>query len=259
MSNDQPIAESPELWRPLPKLGPVSDRIEQQIISLMNDNELRSGDRLPAERDLATRLGVSRQSVREALRSLQARGMIEIRHGQGVFIVDPTPPVSDRWHRIRDRKLTLTELFAMREVVDTTAAAWAADVHDLQLLALAQEALAQLNIEASRPSPSIPRLQRLDTDFHQRIAEAAGNRFLDLTYEMLQETIADCMETTLGIPGRLQQAQRDHDQIMKALLTGDVAAARRTARRHVQGARDKALERMRAAEDLAAVPTQRPN
>lgn len=254
MSSDQSDGDGAELWRPLPKLGPVSDRIEQQIIGLMNDHELRTGDRIPAERELASRLGVSRQSVREALRSLQARGMVEIRHGQGVFIIDPAPPAGDRWHRIRDRKLTLTELFAMREVIDTTAAAWAADVHDLDLLALAQDALAQLNIEASRPAPSIPRLQRLDTDFHQRIAEAAGNRFLDLTYEMLQETIADCMETTLGIPGRLQQAQRDHDLIMKALLAGDVAAARRAAKSHVHGARDKALERMHAAESLAAGP-----
>lgn len=241
-----------ELWHPIPKLGSVSDRIEQQIIGLMSDHQLQAESRLPAERELASRLGVSRQSVREAMRSLQARGMVEIRHGQGVFVVNPEPPVSDRWRQIRDRKVTLTELLAMREVVDTTAAKWAADAQDHKLLARVQEALDELNLEASRRQPSISRLQHLDTSFHQRIAEAAGNRFLGLTYDLLQETIADSMETTLGVPGRLKQAQRDHDQIMKALLAGDPAAAGRAASSHVKGVRDIALDRMRTAEDIAS-------
>jgi GntR family transcriptional repressor for pyruvate dehydrogenase complex len=77
------------MWEPIGHGGSLSDRIERQIIDLVGTEALTPGDRLPSERDLAALLGVSRPSVREAVKSLEAQGWVHVRHGQGVFVASP--------------------------------------------------------------------------------------------------------------------------------------------------------------------------
>jgi GntR family transcriptional repressor for pyruvate dehydrogenase complex len=88
------------------------------------------------------------------------------------------------------------------------------------------------------------RLQDLDSAFHLRIVEAAGNRFLARTQGVLQEILSAGMGTTLRLPGRLEKSRVEHARILTAVMSGNPVAARRAALTHINGARKAALSRL---------------
>lgn len=230
-------------WVPL-RQGSVSDLIAERILQAIKSQDLKPGDRLPSERELSSRLGTSRPSLREALRSLRQSGHIDIKHGSGVFVADPSES-----HALRDAKfaeeLTLTELFDMREVLEVPATAWAARNQDRELLAKVTEAFQALDRCAGTAEIDWAELRALDAAFHLRIVEAAGNRFLTRTETVLQDILARGMQSTLRLPGRLQRSRRDHTRIHEAVIAGDPVAARRAAKAHIDGARRAALKHLR--------------
>lgn len=222
---------------------PLFQRVAGQMERFIEGNGLRPGDRLPGERELSELLGVSRASVREALRSLQARGVVLVRHGKGVFVAAPDEGERALEQFSRLHEVGMEELFAMREVLEVPAAGWtAAAATDEQLQDLVQtfDALG----EGVRDHQPAAVLQVLDARLHLRIAEYANNRFLAMTQTVLQEMLARSMETTLAIPGRPARSVREHADIVEALLARDPARARSAARRHIYSSRRAALRRM---------------
>ncbi len=134
---DQPVTEaspagetspgSPAVgWRWMGSNEPLFLRVAGQIERFVAGNGLAPGDRLPGERELCELLGVSRASVREALRSLETRGVVRVRHGKGVFVAAPDEGERALQRFSRLREVGLEELFAMREVLEVPAAGWAA-------------------------------------------------------------------------------------------------------------------------------------
>lgn len=237
------MSSGTQIWSPV-RHGSVSSLIVERILEVIDSERLRPGDRLPSERELASLLGTSRPTLREALQTLKAQGRLEIRHGAGVFVADPSTTQTLR-AALRSEELSLTELFDMREVLEVPAAGWAASNQDSALLAKVTDAYDRL-MEASKGSDvDWKRVQQLDADFHMRIVEAAGNRFLTRSLGVLQEMLAQGMETTLQIPGRMEKSRADHERILDALLAGDAATARRAAASHIRGARKAALARVR--------------
>ena len=236
------------MWESLGR-GSVTQLVEQQILRVLDEGQLGPGDRLPPEREFAQTLGVSRTTVREALGSLKAQGRVEIRHGQGVFVAEPQTARELRTVLGRHQH-TLEELFAMREVLEAPAAQWAAERQDLSKLAEVRKALEALNHATDLGNRDFDELRRLDAAFHLAIVEAAGNRFLSQTLGVLQEMLAQGMETTLSVPGRLRKSRVDHERILAALIAGDGPAARQAARRHVLAARQTALEVASTAETV---------
>lgn len=229
-------------WQALGQ-GTLNGRIRQEILRVVAEQQLAPGDRLPSERELAAVLQVSRPSVREAVRSLEAEGRLVVRHGQGVFVAEP-----DSRRRMRESMVeldhNLSELFAMRELLEVPAARWAADRQDARALATVQEAYARLEVALVEDPLDYDRLQKLDAAFHYEIVRASGNRLLEQTQAVLHELMAQGMRTTLEVEGRLQQSSQDHGRILAALLAGDADAAAEAAKQHVQGARAAAERRL---------------
>lgn len=233
-------------WEPIKQPGSLTDRIVDRIDGLIDDEGIQAGGRLPAERDMARMLGVSRPAVREAVKILEARGRLSVRHGQGVFVARTA--VDQVRDRLATLEVNLTELFEMRLVLEEPAASWAACrsvPEDLFELAAALEAE-----EAARRDPiDYQALRSLDTAFHMQIVRMAKNRFLQQTLGVLQEMIGSGMETTLSIPGRVDVARSDHRRIFAAIASGNELAAATAMREHITGARDAALARVRAEGD----------
>ncbi|MBO0872853.1 MAG: FadR family transcriptional regulator [Pseudonocardia sp.] len=236
------MSSDPQLWAPL-RQGSVSDLIARRILEVISSDQLRPGDRLPPERELAAMLGTSRPSLREALRSLKAQGHVEIRHGSGVFVADPATTRTLRQALLAE-EMSLTELFDMREVLELPAAAWAARHQDADRLGRVRHAYDNLMAASADAEVDWARLRELDAAFHMRIVEAAGNRFLTRTLGVLHEILAQGMDTTLRIPGRLPRSRNEHGRILDAIVAGDPVAARRAASAHIQGARKAALKRV---------------
>jgi len=214
-------------WQSL-RTSSVNVRIRGQILAFMAESRLLAGARLPSERELAAQLGVSRPSVREAIRTLEAEGRLEVRHGNGVFVVSSAGDALR--HSLQRSQLDIAEVYAMREVLEVPAARWAAQrrVH------AAHDKL----LEASqRENVDFDELQLLDAAFHQSIVQAAGNQFLEQTQGILAEILVRGMTSTLMVEGRLESSRVEHRAILDAIVEGDGRRAGSAARAHVRAAR----------------------
>jgi GntR family transcriptional regulator, transcriptional repressor for pyruvate dehydrogenase complex len=230
-------------WRWMASGEPLFTRVAEQVERFITGNGLSPGERLPGERELCGLLGVSRTSVREALRSLQARGIVTVQHGKGVFVAKPGEGDSALSRLALLREIGMDELFAMREVLEVPAAGWAATAATEEQLQSLEQTFLELEraVLGRRPARE---LQELDARLHLQIAEYASNRFLAMTQGALQEMLARSMETTLAIPGRPARSIREHAEIIQALTARDPVRARAAARRHIHTAHRAAVRRM---------------
>jgi GntR family transcriptional repressor for pyruvate dehydrogenase complex len=220
--------------------GTLSSRIAVEIERLISERQLRPGDRLPPERELANLFSVSRPSLREAVKSLEAVGRLRVQHGTGSWVAEPNAQ-----RKVADsRQMTLAELFAMREVLEVPAAGWAAKV-------ATTEGVADLKrlLEHMSRIDDVTELGHLDTAFHIRIAELAANRFLLQTVGILHDLLEEGMATTLTIPGRREVSRSQHLRIVDAIARGDEAEAKSAIRAHIRSAQVAGLRRL-AAEGL---------
>jgi GntR family transcriptional regulator, transcriptional repressor for pyruvate dehydrogenase complex len=242
-------------WRWIGSGEPLFLRVAAQIERFVEGNGLAPGDRLPGERELCELLGISRASVREALRSLETRGVVRVRHGKGVFVASPDEGERAMQRFSRLREVGLEELFAMREVLEVPAAGWAAsEATDEQLgdLVVTFGHLERAVLAHSSPAE----LRAIDARLHLQITEYANNRFLTMTQAILQEMLGRSMDTTLSIRGRPGRSVREHAEIVEALAARDPARARAAARRHIRNARRAALRRV--ADEREHQETARP-
>jgi len=233
------------MWLPVRRPNSLTDRVVSRIQSLVESAQLKVGDRLPPERELAARLGISRAALREAVKVLEERGALVVRHGRGIFVGDD---IADALRRsLVDREMTLSELYAMREVLEAPAAAWAAASATEAEIATLEDTLRVLDAGPKQPL-DIDRLGQLDAAFHLSLVRAAKNQFLLRTEGVLQEMLRMAMETTLTIPGRLAISTREHRAIVLAIRRQNPDEARLAAVAHVAGARRAALARVRSAQ-----------
>lgn len=231
-----------DLWQPVKEPGSLTERIVARIEELIVANQIPPGGRLPPERELARRLGVSRPALREAVKVLEARDRLVVKHGQGVFVATSAGDAVAQ--RLANLELTLRELYDMREVLEVPAAGWAAEAAAPQGIARLADALAAE--EAARVEPiDFTLLGRLDAAFHLAIVEIADNRFLRQTLGVLQEMLASGMETTLTVPGRVGASRDEHRRIFEAIVSSNAELAREMVGTHIVHAREAALTRVR--------------
>jgi GntR family transcriptional regulator, transcriptional repressor for pyruvate dehydrogenase complex len=228
-------------WRPVGSRSVLHARVAEEIERLIRARQLRPGDRLPTERELAQILQVGRSSLREAIAVLTSRGVLRVKRGHGIYVGEPaSPPPLPAPALERDE---LRQLFDMREVLEVAAAGWAAHAAGDDDIAALRATIAALDAEASSPTPDLERLQELDTDFHLLIAAMARNRFLAQTTQILHQMLAAGMETTLVMPGRVRRSRQGHLRVGEAIASHDVAGARAAMQAHIREVRDAALRR----------------
>jgi DNA-binding FadR family transcriptional regulator len=204
-------------------------QIADQIAGLIAAGEFLPGARLPAERELAAKLGVSRASVREAIISLEIGGLVEVRVGSGIFVTAKRGPATDAagdagpapFELLNARKLVEGEIAAL-------AAASATDA-DLEALRHSVERMtAHVDDFAIREDS--------DRDFHLRLAKATGNGSLELVVEGLWGQRAELwgrMQQHFHTTDLAAQTIRDHAAIVRAVAAHDAAGARVAMHRHL--------------------------
>jgi GntR family transcriptional repressor for pyruvate dehydrogenase complex len=217
-----------------------ASRIATQLIELIELQKLLPGDKLPPERQLAELLAVSRPSLREALHILQAQGIVQIKHGQGTFILEPRVAQELRASLLSTTH-GLNELFDAREVLEVPASKWAAEKATKEDIRLLRATLNQIDTITAIGPIDFDQLQALDAKFHLTIVGIAGNRFINQTLNVLQEVMKISMETTLRLPGRSEISRSEHNEILAAIENGDGDLASKLTLRHISGARSTAL------------------
>ncbi|MDQ7849815.1 MAG: FadR/GntR family transcriptional regulator [Armatimonadota bacterium] len=241
----------------------LSDEVVQRLIAQIRAGALAPGTRLPPVRQLAAHLGVSQSTLREALRTLEAMGVISIRHGSGVYLRrgDPLNGVwSSRWMQwLLQHAPSVLEVLEVREAVEAQAASLAA-VHataaDLRRLErVLAEGTALLAGRRSRPLDEgvLAAYARLDEAFHETLAQAARNDFLHSLLQGLAAAIVESREATLAIPGRIQRSMREHDAVFQAVRRRDPEGARRAMQAHVR----RVVEEVRSLKGRGALRSGR--
>ncbi len=212
-----------------------SEAIVAWIEEMILKGELKPGDRLPNEPDLARRLGVSRGALREALAVLKAKGVIERRPGRGTYVrrINRAELLGELAARKRDEDLFL-DLLEVREILESKALELAIERGTSKDLEKIQDALALLPraIAEGAPSPL-----EADLEFHLALALAAHNEILFRLARNVNELLQDVRERTLMKPGRLAACQREHEAIFAAIRDRDRDRALKALRSHLDQVR----------------------
>lgn len=208
--------------------GEVADRLSEAIRS----GELPPGTRLPAERELGGQFGVGRTSIREALRMLQATGLVTVRPGDGVFVaVSPSPndqPFA-RWESLYHYRVE--ELFEARLAIEPLAAARAAIRADESDLRALSATLAEF--ERGVKEDDLAAMVLADGDFHEGIMRASRNRMFQAMLGVANHLLIESKRAGLGAPGRPLRVLAKHRAIFDAIAAGDAHLAESAMRDHL--------------------------
>jgi GntR family transcriptional repressor for pyruvate dehydrogenase complex len=213
-----------------------TQQVREQLEASIERGDYKPGDRLPSERELVELLGVSRVSVREAIRSLEAVGLVEVQHGRGCFV---TSSRSDSYassfsHWLAVHRDEVLELLKVRGALDELAAELAAAAKD----AAEPGRLRELNATFRATDPAdVETLVARDVAFHDAIAEASGSPLLADLLRDLHETFNESRKATLQPSGRPAASAREHDAIVSAIEAGDPRAARTAVAKHLASVR----------------------
>jgi GntR family transcriptional repressor for pyruvate dehydrogenase complex len=209
----------------------VYEEVARQIQRLILE-KLHPGDKLPAERELAEMFGVSRSSIRDAMRSLELVGLVEPRQGAGTVVREVTAdllltPISNV---IAHKRQLVTELLDFRKMLEPPLAARAASRASLEEIAEMEEIVRRQSEKLARGDLAIEE----DSEFHYTIAMGSGNtvvlKVLDVVMDLLRETRARSLQRE----GRPQKSVAGHRRILAAIKRRDPAAAEAAMRQHLQ-------------------------
>jgi len=192
---------------------------------------LSSGERLPPERELVERLGVSRTVIREALNLLEARGIISIEHGRGaVMRGGSASAVRDALgFLLRARGETLGELLEMRQVLEVEISGFAAERAGAEDVAAMQAQLDRMRALIDTPEGYVD----ADVEFHALLARAARNGVLLTMLEPVVDLLRASREISASRPGSALRALGEHEEILRRVEEGDAEGARREMRVHL--------------------------
>lgn len=220
----------------------IAHRLEQMIL----EGTLAPLQKIPSERQLAAKFGVSRAIVRESLHELQGRGLIETRHGQGSFVTDFVPEESDAGPLMQlyfGHRRTLYDLYEVRELLEGQAAFLAAergtekDFHNITKAFNAMEGADPTN------------RTELDHAFHIAIVEASHNPVLVHTLNSLRTLILHTVHASVinlsHQAEAMQQIEKHHRQIYTAIMARQPLWAKKAAKAHVKNV----CERLRVMEE----------
>nr|WP_323809131.1 FCD domain-containing protein [Kitasatospora acidiphila] len=221
------------IFRPV-RTGNAFEETVQRILEAVKLGVFGYGDRLPPERELAVRLGISRETLREALHSLQAAGCVESRRGRygGTFVTYrlPPPDLGELRRAVRDMGAELEDALTYRLVLETGAAEQAAR------RGLAEEQRGYLcgrlaELEAAGPDE----YRRLDSRFHLAIAEVTGSHSLAAGVAESRMRLNDLLNAIPVLDRNIEHSSHQHRAMVEAILAGDVAGARRATEEHLAG------------------------
>lgn len=211
----------------------IVDQIERRILT----GELKMGDRLPPERELAEQFAVSRTAVREAVKTLREKGLLESFPGRGTFITNSTPRAVRHSLGLlmkinaADGSANLVEV---REILEPEIAALAAIRATDEYIAAMREAVRVMDEALNNADDFV----EADLDFHLALAEASHNAIIPILIDSIVDLLREDRKRTALTPGGLERGQRHHKLILNAIIQRDPNAAREAMRAHLQQVRE---------------------
>jgi GntR family transcriptional regulator, transcriptional repressor for pyruvate dehydrogenase complex len=212
--------------------------IVEQLCAYMADNEMTPGDRLPAERDLAAKLGVSRASLSQALVALEVQGVLSVRHGDGAILV--RRPTEERAiTALREHADRIPDIIEAREALEVKLAGLAAARRTDEEMAAIDAAIAKMEEEIEAGDPGVVG----DEMFHEAITTAAHSSLLAKLMHEISGLIKETRIESLSQENRPRASLEGHRRIADAVRKQDPQEASRAMTDHIRLVSDVALLR----------------
>jgi GntR family transcriptional repressor for pyruvate dehydrogenase complex len=229
------------------------EQIIQQIEGLILSGDLKPGDQLPAERELAQKFGVSRTAVREAVKALREKGLVEAYSGRGTFITNGT---SQAIRQSLDLMVKIGQpdgsahLAEVRTILEPEIAALAAVRAQSKHVAAMREAIVVMDGARQDPQAFI----EADMDFHLALAEAAANPLILSLLDSIVGLLHEQRLRIFNVEGGPERGQFHHKRILEAIESRDAGKAREAMRAHLQQVRQDSETSSAAQEHPLSKP-----
>lgn len=217
------------------QLGPIERRklyelVAERLIEDISARRLKPGDHLPAERQLAEILRVGRSSIREALRMLESRGLIQsVGHGTFAVAQYSNPLNASLALLVEMRDGDLRELFEVRKILEVETAGLAAQRRTEQDVERMRRAIEAMDVGIG----SADRYIAGDLEFHQAVVAATGNRIAQHVMHAIRDVMRRALMSIYYIPGSPERSMEQHRQILEAVVAGRPDEARERMREHL--------------------------
>jgi len=223
------------MYEPI-QTGRLYEKIVEQIEGQILAGVLRDGDRLPPERELAEQFGVSRTAVREAVKTLTQKGLVEVNPGRGTFISNDTTQALR--HSLGlvikiGQSEGLGDLVEVREILEPEIAALAALRATEEHIATMKSAVAVMDQSLNDSEAFI----EADLDFHLALAEATGNALILTLIDSIVDLLREQRIRIFQVEGGAARGQYHHKTILAAVVRRDAEAASNAMREHLQQVR----------------------
>lgn len=206
----------------------IVSQIEQRILA----GELKAGDQLPSENELAKQFAVSRTAVREAIKALREKRLVEIRPGRGTFIINGMPDAMRHSFGLLMKFGSVngfTSLVEVREILEPEIAALAATRITDEYIAAMREAFKIMETALD----NVEVFAEADLDFHLALAEATQNPIIPVLVDSIIDLLREQRKRIGLVNGGLQRGQSHHKRILEAVMNRDPQAARQAMQDHL--------------------------
>jgi GntR family transcriptional regulator, transcriptional repressor for pyruvate dehydrogenase complex len=210
----------------------LSDKVADMMLETILSRKLRVGDRLPSERELGEQFGVSRTVVREAVRALVAKGVIEVRSGSGLRVaaVDASAVSESMSLYLRGRTLDFEKVHEVRALLEVHIAGVAAERAEPEDV----ERLREVHERMRRESGDVEAAARDDLEFHRMIARATHNDLYLLLMDSIGAALIDIRRENLG-SGSAPMTLDQHEAVLERIAAHDSTGAREAMAAHLEG------------------------
>lgn len=224
----------------MPQLGvPLSRYAAEKIVDYITNQGLHGGDKLPNETQLCMITGVSRGTVREAVKILNTENVVTIQRGVGTF-VSHNPGVSEDplgFRFFEDKEKLVFDLIQLREILEPSLAAIAAEKATDEEIEYLSKTAKELEETHAQGKDTVP----LDIAFHSQIAKMSHNRVVELIYPILAKSIPEITEYTQK--ALLEESKLDHQQIWQQIKNHNPSAAEESMRTHLMRNKEYILKK----------------
>jgi GntR family transcriptional repressor for pyruvate dehydrogenase complex len=233
-TDEQAASDAPAaaLFEQVAREPRLSDKVADTMLETILSRKLRAGDRLPSERELGEQFGVSRTVVREAVRALVAKGVIDVRSGSGLRVaaVDAAAVTESMSLFLRGGSFGFEQVHEVRALVEVHIAGLAAErATDADLVALRS-----VHERMEREVGDVEAAARDDLEFHRCVARATQNELYLLVLDSIGSTLIDIRRENLG-SGAAPMTLGQHARILDRIVARDVAGAREAMAAHLEG------------------------
>jgi len=217
----------------------VFERVAEQVEKRILDGELRKGDRLPTERDMAEQFQVSRTAVREAMKILAQKGLVDMRPGRGTIVIDGA-------RKAMQNSIDLLMKMKLGEVGGSDNLVEVRTILEIEIAALAAARATEKEIAAMREAIRVMDESLNDADayivadnsFHEALAQATQNALILILIKSIVNLLSEQRKQIFAVEGGPQRGQIHHRRILESIIRRDPEAARAAMGSHLQQVRE---------------------